>query len=383
VASPDSVASTQLPAGATDPIDDATAADLEAASLAGIAEAAAPGAIVGVRTPDGTWTKAFGVADTATGAAMTVDDHVRIGSVTKTLTGSMVLQLAEEGELSLDDTIDEYVDGMPNGDRVTLRMLLDMTSGIASYSLDEEVADTYLSEPETVWTPDELIAAGASIPPLFEPGAQFDYSNTNAVLLGRVVEQVTGQSYAEALEERILVPLGLEHTSFPDTTAIPDPHAHGITLQGTPDDDVDPVDATGWSPTFAWSAGQAISTVDDLLAYGRAVVTGQGLLDEEMSVERLTSWPADGGYGLAIGCIDGWVGHTGEIPGYNTTLFHDAANDMTVIVLANSDIPSGDCPESKTLPDTDTSLPCMNPAVRIFVKVSEALGHTFTPNPMQ
>ncbi len=381
VVDPTAVASTPSPASADGELDGSLSEELRVAAESGFSKASADGAVVGVRTPEGTWTAGFGLANVATGTAMATDDFFRVGSITKTFTGTLVLQLVERGELSLDDTIDDYVDGVPNGGEVTIRMLLDMTSGIASYTLDENWVDAYLGDPRTVWTPQELLDAGLSLDPLFAPGAKFDYSNTNFILLGTVIEQVTGRPYAEVLQREILTPLELDDTSFPDTSAIPAPHPIGLTLQGTADDSREPLDATGWSPSFAWTAGQMISTVDDLLVWGHALAAGQGVLDEEMSIERLTSFPGEQGYGYAVGCIDGWVGHTGEIPGYNTTVFHDTANDTTVIVLANSDIPTGDCSVSKTLADNDTSIPCMSPATRVFVAVSEALGHPFTPLP--
>jgi D-alanyl-D-alanine carboxypeptidase len=384
VASPEVVATTEPPPGARSEMPETIAAELEAAATAGLEEAATDGAVAAVRSPDGTWIQAFGVADPATGAELAVDEYFRIGSITKTFTGSLVLQLAEEGELSLEDPIDEYVDGVTNGDAITLRMLLDMTSGIASYSLDPTTANTYLTEPSTVWTPDELLAAGLALPPLFEPGAQFNYSNTNFILLGKVIEEVTGEPYPDVLAERILDPLSLDGTTFPSDATIPEPHPQGSSLQGTPDGSQTAIDATDWSPSFAWTAGQLISTPEDMLAWGHALGTGQGLYDAGTSVERLTSFPGeDGGYGMALGCINGWVGHTGEIPGFNTTVFYDTTADTTVIVIANSDIASGDCPVSPTLADNPTGIPCMAPATRIFVSLSKALGNEFTPPPMQ
>ncbi|WOP18660.1 serine hydrolase domain-containing protein [Raineyella sp. LH-20] len=359
-----------------------TAAALDAAAAEGLTAAATSGAVVAVRSPQGTWTKAYGVADPTTKAPMTTDVHQRIGSVTKTFTGTLVLQLAQQGKLTLDDPISTYVPGVPNGKDVTLRMLLTMTSGIASYTLDQAFTDKLFADPQRTWTPDELLAVGLALPPQFAPGAKFDYSNTNTILLGKVIEKVTGKPYADVLTEQVLLPLGLSTTSMPSASdSLPAPHASGFTLQGTPDGSTTPINTTDWNPTWAWTAGQMVSSVDDLLVYGRALGTGQGLLDTTAQVDRLSSFPGTAGYGLAVGCIDGWVGHTGELPGYNTTLFYDTTNDTTVVVLANSDIPSGGCTASKTLPDTPKGLPCMDPAVRIFTAVSAATGHAFTPNP--
>lgn len=356
-------------------------ASLDAALRSSFKQTSASGAIVGIRTPEGTWTAAIGKADPASGAPMEVGMHTRIGSLTKTFTGTLLLQLVQDGKLSLDDPIAKYVPGVPNGERITLLQLADMTSGVASYTLSEKFTDKYFAKPEAVFTPEEVLAVGLSLSPLFEPGARFDYSNTNTILLGLVIEKVTGQKVSEVFAEKIFEPLKLRNTSWPGTsTEIPEPFAQGFTMQGDFAKPGAPSNATHWNAAWGWTAGEVISDVTDLLDYGRALGTGQGLLDPKLQAERLT-FPAGGGYGIALGCIDGWVGHTGTLPGYNTTLYYDTTRDITVVVQANSDIPSGDCSASATLPDNDRSLVCMGPATRIFAAVSTALGHGFKPLP--
>jgi D-alanyl-D-alanine carboxypeptidase len=360
-----------------------SAAALDASALAAFAEAAAPGAIVGVRSPEGTWRAAYGTADPATGEPMAVGMHTRIGSVTKTFTGSVLLQLEHEGLLSLDDHVDEYVDHIPNGREITLRELATMTSGLASYTQGPLVLDEFFSDPSRVFTPEELVAAGAHDSPVADPGEQFDYSNTNTVLLGLVIEQVTGKPIGEVFAERVFEPLGLENTSWPGvSSALPEPYAHGFTLQqGDLPPVAEPIDATEWNPSWAFTAGELVSDLDDLLTYGRALGTGQGLVSEAGQTERLESFPGVAGYGIALGCVDGWVGHTGELPGYNTSVFYDTTTDTTVVVQVNSDIASGDCAASQTLEEDDRTLECSAPATRIFTALSKTLGHPFTPNP--
>lgn len=372
-------------ASSTAVLPDDLVADLDAAAQASFeSQVAAPGAIVGVRTPEGVWTHAYGLADPDSEQPMQVGMHTRVGSVTKTFTGTALMQLVEAGEVSLDDTIDTYVPDVPNGDRITLRQLATMTSGLQSYTKVTDFTDTYFAAPGTVFDADELIAVGLAASPVFEPGERFDYSNTNTLLLGKVIESVTGRPLAEVFAEQIFEPLGLEHTSWPgESTELPEPFAQGFTLQGdaaTPDA---PSNATHWNPAWGGAAGEMISNMDDLLAYGRALVTGQGLLDPETQIERLESLPAPAGYGIAMGCIGGWVGHTGELPGYNTSVFHHTASDTTIVVQTNSDIASGDCPESPVLADDPGGYECMAPATRLFVALSGVLGNEFTPNPMQ
>jgi D-alanyl-D-alanine carboxypeptidase len=356
-------------------------AELHAAAKSALTRAV-PGAVVGVRSPAGTWTQAYGKADPTTGTRMAVGVHTRIGSITKTFTATVVLQLAESGRLSLEDPIDKYVSGVPNGDRINLRRLASMTSGVGSYTRSKKFTDRYFAKPETVFTPAELLKVGVSESPLFEPGEQFDYSNTNTILLGMVIEKVTGAPVEQAMQTGILDPLELTNTSWPGTsTKLPEPYAQGYTLQGdraTPDK---PENATHWNQAWGWTAGELISDIDDLLTYGRALGTGQGLLDAKSQTARLTSFPTPGGYGFGFGCVAGWVGHAGELPGYNTSLFYDTTSDTTVAVQVNSDIASGDCEASPTLTDDPRDRVCSSPATRIFVALSSALGNTFTPPP--
>ncbi len=377
----DVIAAPSAPAMATAPLPATLSAKLQAALEASFKQAAAPGAIVGVRTPEGTWQAAIGKADPAKGTPMAIGMHTRIGSLTKTFVGTMILQLVEDGKLSLDDPIAKYVAGVPNGDRISILQLADMTSGVASYTRSAKFTDKYFADPETVFKPSDLLAAAISESPLFEPGAAFDYSNTNFILLGMVIEKVTGKSIGTMFKERILDPLKLANTSWPgESPDLPAPYADGLTLQGDTAKPDAPANATHWNPAWGWTAGEMISDLDDLLTYGHALVTGQGLLDASLQTRRLT-FPGPAGYGIAIGCIDGWVGHTGTLPGYETTLYFDTRSGTTVVVQANSDIMTGDCSDSPVPTGNDRSIACLAPATRIFAAISAALGHPFKPNP--
>jgi D-alanyl-D-alanine carboxypeptidase len=371
------IADGATPAKAT-PLPAELTAKLDAAVQGALPQTAAPGVIVGVVTPAGTWKAAYGVADPAAGTPMAVGIHTRIGSVTKTFTGTAIMQLAEAKKLSLDDTIQKYVSGIPNGDRVTLRQLADMTSGIASYTRSPKFQDVYFAKPETIFTPERLVEIGVSESPLFEPGASFDYSNTNTILLGMVIEKVTGKPVGQVLKELIFDPLKLHNTFWPgDSVDMPAPYAQGFTLQGDFAKPDAPSNATNWNPAWGWTAGELISNIDDLLVYGRALGTGRGLLGAAAQKERLTSFQGVAGYGIGLHCATGWVGHTGELPGYNTTLYYHADADIVVAVQTNSDIASGDCQETPTLTDDPHDTVCSSPAKRVFVAISEALGQPF------
>jgi D-alanyl-D-alanine carboxypeptidase len=162
---------------------------LESAFEKSFQQSGTPGAIAAVRTPEGTWVSTLGVADRTSQEPMRADMHHRIGSVTKTFTATLLLRAAAEGRLSLDDTLDQYVKGVPNGDEITLRQMSNMSSGIASYTEDDQFVNEFLADPERVWTPEELARIGIEDSPLFDPGKGWHYSNTNYVLLGLVLEQ--------------------------------------------------------------------------------------------------------------------------------------------------------------------------------------------------
>jgi D-alanyl-D-alanine carboxypeptidase len=366
--------------------EQATKADLNAALKKSFKESDAPGVVAAVQTPDFTWVRALGVADRATKEPMTPEVHHRIGSVTKTFTATLLLKAADKGLLSLDDTIDQYVKGVPNGDEITLRQMSNMTSGIASYTEDEQWQNELLSDPTRVWKPKELARIGIKDSPLFEPGTEWFYSNTNYVLLGLVLEQVTDKPLGKLYKKEIIKPLHLKETSFPNTDpSLPKPYAHGYTLQGQSNGK--PADTTHWSPSWAWAAGGMISTADDLLVYGRALGTGKGLLSPHEQKVRLGSFVSDVpplnqpplkgdlAYGIGLGKDHGWIGHNGEIPGYNTYLFYHPDLDAVVAVEVNSDISSGKCPKDvPTMHEWPRAIPCELPADRIFEALAEALG---------
>ncbi|MFG2447069.1 serine hydrolase domain-containing protein [Nocardia fluminea] len=329
-----------------------------------------PGAVVVVKSPtQGDWTETFGTRVIGADDPMSVDDYFRIASNTKTMTSTVILQLVQEGKLALEDPIAKYWPGVPNGDEITIAQLSEMRSGLYSYTFDLEFNAMLDSDPNKVWTPEELLAIAFSHPVNFAPGEKFDYSNTNIILLGLVIEKITKMSAAENFQKRIFEPLGLKHTSLPAATdySIPDPHPQGYAF-GTNVSTIDtfalppeqqaaalagtlqPSNATDASPSWTWTAGAAISTVGDVATYVRALVEGD-LLDEKMQRIRMDSIapidpaaPDVAGYGLGIVRFGLHLfGHDGQIPGYMTFMGHDPESDLTIVVATNlATVPSGE-----------------------------------------
>ncbi len=226
-------------------------ARLSAAVHRGFREAAAPGVIVGVQTPKGQWVTAIGIANRRSKAPMRVRMHQRIGSVTKTFMGTLLMQLAGEHELSLDDKVSKYIKGVPDGDTMTLRQVADMTSGVASYTANSDFTKALYSHPERRWRPGELLAIGLRDSPVFGPGTAFQYSDSNYILLGLVIQQVEHKPLGAVLRKQIINRLRLSQTSWPGASAgLPKPHAQGYTLQGQSSDR--PANATNWNPSYAW-----------------------------------------------------------------------------------------------------------------------------------
>ncbi|MGW0162460.1 serine hydrolase domain-containing protein [Mycobacterium sp. NPDC003323] len=308
-----------------------------------VAEMDVPGALVSVVVPGSIdYERAIGVADTVTGEPLTLDHHTRIGSVTKTFTGTAVLQLVDQGRIRLTDPISRYVDGVPNGDRITLNMLGRMRSGLFDYSEDEQWVDEFFAQAPTgpdafAYTPRRLLAVAFAHPPNFAPDTDYQYSNTNTVLLALVVETVTGLPFGEYLQRFIFAPTGLWRTSYPVDGALPAPFAHGYI--SPPGGGVQ--DATFWNPSWADAAGKIVSTTADLRTWAKSMGTG-ALLQPGTQARRLadpTMAAPGAAYGFAIFDSHGWIGHNGDIPGYTTVLVYLPARDATLAVSVNSDVP--------------------------------------------
>jgi D-alanyl-D-alanine carboxypeptidase len=284
---------------------------------------AIPGVVVLIKSPShGDWSARFGTAELGKTVPMSLDDYFRIGSNTKTMTSTVILQLVQEGKLKLDDPIGKYRSDVPNGQNITIDQLSEMRSGLYSYTFDK---------------------------------------GFNETLLGVVIEQLTGMSASDAFQKRIFDPLKLTHSSLPKNTdsSIPNSHPQGYqfgtnaatidsyavpaaNLSAALDGTLKPINETDSSPSWAWTAGGAISTPDDLAVYVKALVGG-GLLDAKTQQIRLDSViPSDPsrpdgiGYGLGIARFAPNIyGHDGQLPGFSTFMVYDSEQDTTIIIGAN------------------------------------------------
>ncbi len=315
---------------------------LDAAVAAMVKQGGASAALSAVREGSRpVWRGAAGTSDLATGAPVDENGRFRIGSVTKAFVSTVVLQLAGEHRLGLDDPIERFLPGeVPNGAAITVRQLLNHTSGLPNHTN----APTFdFSKPAWVesgrwkdYRAQDLVDIANTLPPASAPGAAWNYSNTNYVLAGMIIEKVTGHPWNEEVERRILRPLGLTHTSMPVSSPfIPGPHAHGYLQLPT-----GPVDVTLENPSWAGPAGSGISTTADLDRFIAALLGGKLLRPAELAeMQRTTGLGAGKDYGLGLQRYDTscglYWGLTGGIPGYSTAVYGAADGGRQFAVSVN------------------------------------------------
>jgi D-alanyl-D-alanine carboxypeptidase len=288
----------------------------------------APGVVVGVWTPDASWTLAKGKADLETGRAMSTGYSVAVGTNTNTFVGTVVLQLVEEKRLRLNDPLSKYQPQVPNGNNITIRQLLHHASGLFDYTQDKGFQEAYADNPKKDWTPRELVNIAIKHSPYFSPGKGWRYSNTDYILLGMIVEKVTNNSLRNEINSRIADKLDLKNTYLAYVTMVEGPdneRAHGYeNLEGNRRlwDTVD------YSPSCFWAAGAMASDLDDMRVYAEALATGE-LLTPAMQKERLT-WEDTGAtigylrayYGMGITRLGNFLGHYGDSRGYSSASYY-------------------------------------------------------------
>ncbi|MCA9488345.1 MAG: beta-lactamase family protein [Myxococcales bacterium] len=315
-------------------VDPDMAEALEEGLADAYAEQGMPGAALAVAFPGSRqrWVGTVGVADLDSGAPWELDTPYPIGSVTKTFTAAIVMQLVEEGTLELDDPIERWVETPWGGRGITLRNLMQHTSGIVSYN--------YVGDFDTSarYTPQQLVDWAADHGPdlLFEPGTHWDYSNTNYVLLGMTIEAATQRTYEAELDERLLAPLHLDATRLATTN--PDDLVRGYV--GDPLED----DTDGGQPSVGWAAGGIIGTPADLVTWGAALFAGDVLTEESLSLLE-TPLVLDGQPDLEVGLglfgnddeeFGPYWGHTGGTGGHLTYLYDLRRSDAVVVAMVNS-----------------------------------------------
>jgi len=316
-----------------------------------VADGTIPGAVLSVRLPDGTtWTGASGLADRNDGAAMHPDTRVRIGSLSKMFTAVVVLQLMQEGKLSLDAPLATWLPGLvPKGDAITVRQLLQHTSGLYDYLEDRRLVSQAYDHPERNWKPEELIKYAVDFPPAFAPGSKgnWDYSSTNYVLLGMIIERATGHPLDQELRQRIFTPLGLHATYTVPAEIVEGPQARGYSKSD---------DRTDAAMSVTFGSANIVTTIDDLRTFGMALFAGDLL--EDSTLEQMQQFINGKGkydmpdleYGLGLmgnllpiatadqptAAATRWViGHIGGFGGFRAALWYAPEDDILVTLSVN------------------------------------------------
>jgi D-alanyl-D-alanine carboxypeptidase len=311
-----------------------------------------PGAIVTLRRGGRMRVLTAGVADVQTRRRPRATDHMRIASVAKAFSGAVALRLVADGKLRLDDTIGGVLPTLPRAwSAVTLRQLLNHTSGLPDYTQSRGFRRQFVKNPDGYVSPTKIIDWVRRDPLVFTPGRRYEYSNTDNIVVGLMAQQVSGSSYANLLDQIVFEPLGLRQTSLAIRTALPRPFIHGYVYGEVIDETTTPQDvSTLLSPSGAWASGGIVSTPRDLNKFIAAYLAGR-LFPAELQQEQLRFWaggqssppgPGSNSAGLAVfryrtkcGTV---YGHTGNFPGY--VQFAAASRDGTRSLTTSLNIPA-------------------------------------------
>jgi D-alanyl-D-alanine carboxypeptidase len=308
----------------------------------------APGYIARIDDGHRVTTTVAGLADRATRRAYTGREQFEIGSNTKTVTATLVLQMVDRGKVDLDESVSTYLPGVvPNGRNITVRMLLNHTSGLFSYTGDAEFFAAMEKDPQHAHTDRELLDVAFKHEPNFAPGASWSYSNTNYILAGMILQKLTGKSMPELVQERIARPLGLTHTYYanPRVTDTGPGYAHGYSVKfgATPRTYTDVSDRPigGW----AGAAGAMVSNQKELSRYFSAVVAGKLFSREQLKQMKTTvdlpeKFGIEGSYGLGLmkkntPCGTVW-GHGGDTLGHHSTAVTSTDGRRTAVSDTNA-----------------------------------------------
>jgi D-alanyl-D-alanine carboxypeptidase len=259
--------------------------------------------------------------------------HLRVGGVTLTCVCTMLLRLVDERRVSLDDRLSRWYPKLPQADAVTLRMLANCTSGYPDYVASQTFIDQFYKDPFRQWRAQELIDFGLATPLLYKPGTGWNYSHTNFVILGEVLQKVGGMPMAALLTRHICQPLGLKETEYPATATMRFPVLHAFSSERGIYED-----STYWSPSWTSYSGQMTSTLGDLGVLARTIGSGS-LLSEKSRTEQIAPTTvglgrnrADHYYGMGIILLNGWMVQNPRFGGFNLIFAHLPARQLSIVI---------------------------------------------------
>jgi D-alanyl-D-alanine carboxypeptidase len=266
-----------------------------------------------------------------------------LASSTKTVVATMIMQLVQDGQLSLEQPLSDFYPALPNAGAITLRMLLNHTSGLADYDADPRISNLMDNAPRHAWTRDEVLAGVHA--PQFPPGSRYRYTNTNYVVLAGILEKVTGQSIEQRFQERIAGPAGMTASTFAYEPQRSRSFAHPYWTDDAGVINDNWVAGLGiasdyWGPV--WGDGGLASTAPDLARFGDALFAGKLVSSQTLNAMLSFSGPDDYGLGIYEKEVDGvrWIGHDGDYGGYESENWHDPATNVTITVTTDLEEPS-------------------------------------------
>lgn len=310
-----------------------------------------PGLIISISAPQKGlfYQKAKGFADLSTLKPMTSDCLYRTGSFTKTFTGAIMLQLISEGKINLNDKISKYFPELSHSSNINIRQLLNMSSGIYEYSKDTYYQNELIKNPQKEWQTIDIVHIALSHPLDFIPGSKWEYSNTNTLIAGLIIEKVTGESFKTNIENRIIKKLGLKNTFFQTNCSMPNKkYCKGYNLNY---DGIHDVTVTYHQSNYG-AAGSLVTNVQDASSWLRMQMGDFMISNPFLLFEKYNYIPMNDnneGYGLAVMKIGkGFIGHSGGIPGYSSISLYHPQNHATVVIMFNmiSNINSSDIPRA-------------------------------------
>ncbi len=378
------------------PIDQAA---LQAVVEKATKEMLVPGAVVAIRTPQGSYTAAVGTTELGKQTPPDVNTHFRIASNSKTMTAALVVLLVQDGKLKFTDPVSNYVPDVPNGANITVAELLTMRSGLYNYTNAPEFSAELDANLAKAWTPQEVLAIAFAHPPNDPPNTAYEYNNTNYALLGLIAEKAGGRPLRDQLRDRLFGPLSLQQTSLPavDDASIPAPYSHGYMYGGSAYAMVDdpypadiktaakagtlkPIDYTNENASYAHAAGGVISTADNIATWIRDLVSGR-VFNADYQKQWLDSVQAEDpgnpegqkyGYGISYQRFSPTASmyyHGGEMPGFNSFMGYDPDNDVSLVIWTNLTIS----------PDDKTTAQALLPAMLDEIYTGLSLAPTPTP----
>lgn len=298
---------------------------------------------------------------------MDPEGFFRIGSITKSMTAVTLLRLVEQGTLSLAAPVSDFVPDLPNGDQITLAMLLNMTAGLPDITTAPDFLSDYYADPNREWTVEDSLNAIRGLPPTGQPGVSQQYNNSNYIVLGEVLRVATGIPAEQVMAEQVVMPARLKRTALPTDPELPQPAVPGVMTIDGEERDVDLQ-----NPQIPFTSGFAISTVEDLRSWVSQLTSGDLLNDETFALQLPPPASDEPTYGMGLADFGGWLGHNGSVAGYSTMMLREPQSGAVLVAVSTGGGPVNAAPDAVAFNAIATLYSGQFPLVEKLAAESEA-----------